>query len=656
MSEPNKEIINNLIGIYNSKNFSKLIKTISILEEKYPNSIYLLNILGGVHSELKNFENAISCYQKIIKLNDNFYDAYYNLGITYNKINKIDKAIENYKKCIEFNPQKFEAYNNLGNIYLKKIDLKTSIFYYLKCLEINNNFEVALQNFGVCIKNYNFTRKNNQLDKHIYNLLTHEKIYRAVDIEKSIISYLYLDPIFSKIFTDYSKIDKKYSLEKLIIIISSNKVLLELLKVTPITDLKIEKFLCNLRSLLLINIDSIANKKLALKLIISIASQCFINDYIYLTNEKEDKYLNNLEKKISQGDLNSNILEIACLASYKPLQSYSWCNKVRMIKELNHLITQQILEPEEELKVKNKIDFKKIKNLISLNVKDQYESHPYPKWNKISLYNSAKSPLVHFNNIGLKFNIEKLSSWKKIDILIAGCGTGQHAITAATKFKNSFVTAIDLSVRSLCYAKRKSDELDIKNINFIQMDILELSKLKKKYHIIECVGVLHHMDNPFKGLEILNNILKPMGFMMLGLYSNFARKHIERIRIKIEKSKLKLNEENIKEFRKTIINSTDKDSKLITQSSDFYSLSSLRDLIFHVQEHRFTIPEISKYLEKLNLDFCGFENNEIINEFKVMFKRENDLYNLNLWHQFELKNQRMFAGMYQFWVQKNQIS
>ena len=53
MSEPNKEIINNLIGFYNSKNFSKLIKTISVLEEKYPNSIYLLNILGGVHSELK---------------------------------------------------------------------------------------------------------------------------------------------------------------------------------------------------------------------------------------------------------------------------------------------------------------------------------------------------------------------------------------------------------------------------------------------------------------------------------------------------------------------------------------------------------------------------------------------------------------------------
>ena len=70
----------------------------------------------------------------------------------------------------------------------------------------------------------------------------------------------------------------------------------------------------------------------------------------------------------------------------------------------------------------------------------------------------------------------------------------------------------------------------------------------------------------------------------------------------------------------------------------------------------FNLAQKSPINPSLNLNFCGFENNEVINEFKVIFKREKDLYNLNLWHQFELKNQRMFAGMNQFWVQKNQIS
>ena len=43
-----------------------------------------------------------------------------------------------------------------------------------------------------------------------------------------------------------------------------------------------------------------------------------------------------------------------------------------------------------------------------------------------------------------------------------------------------------------------------------------------------------------------------------------------------------------------------------TDSSDFYSVSSIRDLIFHVQEHRFTLLQISKILKDLNLEFLGF--------------------------------------------------
>ena len=81
-------------------------------------------------------------------------------------------------------------------------------------------------------------------------------------------------------------------------------------------------------------------------------------------------------------------------------------------------------------------------------------------------------------------------------------------------------------------------------------------------------------------------------------------------------------------------------------------MSNLRDLVFHVQEHRFTFLEIKNCLEKLGLKFCGFENKDIISNFRKFHSNEADIYDLELWHQFEERSPLTFSGMYQFWCQK----
>ena len=37
------------------------------------------------------------------------------------------------------------------------------------------------------------------------------------------------------------------------------------------------------------------------------------------------------------------------------------------------------------------------------------------------------------------------------------------------------------------------------------------------------MGVLHHLDDPEQGLNILLDMLEPNGFLKLGLYSELAR-------------------------------------------------------------------------------------------------------------------------------------
>ena len=94
--------------------------------------------------------------------------------------------------------------------------------------------------------------------------------------------------------------------------------------------------------------------------------------------------------------------------------------------------------------------------------------------------------------------------------------------------------------------------------------------------------------------------------------------------------------------------------KTILGFSDFYSLSELKDLLFHVQEHRFSIPKIKKCLAELRLNFCGFGTNKIVQNFKLAYPEKESPYNLNKWQAYEEANPKAFLGMYQFWCQKEQ--
>ena len=189
-------------------------------------------------------------------------------------------------------------------------------------------------------------------------------------------------------------------------------------------------------------------------------------------------------------------------------------------------------------------------------------------------------------------------------------------------------------------------------MEYLQADILKLNNLEQEFDIIESAGVLHHMDEPMAGWKVLVDLLKPGGLMKIGLYSELARQHIVEIRKEIATLSLGRSEADIRKFRKSLAESHDEHHQLLTTSSDFFSLSTLRDLIFHVQEHRFTLQQIKNCLDELGLKFCGFENKDVISNFRELHGKEANIYDLELWHQYEERNPGAFAGMYQFWCQK----
>ena len=140
--------------------------------------------------------------------------------------------------------------------------------------------------------------------------------------------------------------------------------------------------------------------------------------------------------------------------------------------------------------------------------------------------------------------------------------------------------------------------------------------------------------------------------MMIGLYSELARQYIVEVRKEITLLRVGTSESGIRKFRRSLAESDDENNQQLTKSNDFFSLSTFRDLIFHVQEHRFTFPQIKNCLDELGLKFCGFENKDVISNFRELHSNEADIYDLKLWHRYEERKPRTFTQMYQFWCQK----
>ena len=585
-----------------------------------------------------------------------YAEAHYNLGNTLQELERLEDAEASYKQAIALKPDFVEAHNNLG-VTLKKLDrLEEAIEAYIQALKINPDYTEAYSNLGIALMGVEFRKPVSGLPERICEILAKKTLVRPSDISKATISLLRFDPVIKGIITKHSAGELVQSLQEIIINLANVPLLLNFIKVCPIPDLEFESLFKDIRSAILLSISSSENNAEILAFQTALALLCFTNEYLYDQTELEIEALEKLENlvrnKLTAGK-QPTPTELACLASYKALYEYSWIQLVSLPVELQELDRKQIIEPEEENRLRSKMPMlQEINDNVSIKVREQYEKNPYPRWINTRLPLAPRPISAITKEINLNIKNPFINEIRNPQILIAGCGTGQHSTQTAARFKDCDVLAIDLSLSSLSYAERKTEELGISNIEYMQADILELGALNRQFDIIESAGVLHHMDDPMAGWEVLKNCLKAGGLMKIGLYSELARSHIVQMRHEIQQSNIGSSNDEMKSFRKMIVSSKEGHHNMIASSNDFYSLSAFRDLLFHVQEHRFTIPKIKDCLAQLGLTFCGFEANKTVRKFKLKYLSENDVYDLDKWDDFEKENPREFAGMYKFWCQK----
>ena len=656
VQKPPQDQLQTLIDLYSQGQLQQALKQAKALVQQFPMSLVLYNIQGAVLQELGQLDLSIDAYNKALAIEPNYADAYYNMGMALQKQGKLQEAIKAYNKALAIKPDYVDAYNNIGVALKGQGKREEAIEAYIRALSINPDYAEAYNNIGNSLKGIVFKKSNPDLQKIISLLLDQRTRVRPNDIASAAISLLRLEPKLQKHLQTDTSDKTRQALQQTVLDLSELPLLLKLMSICPLADLGLENLLKEVRAGILLALPSLESTSDILEFQSALALQCFTNEYIYDQSKDEEKAIEALEVSIEaslfKGEKPSP-QAILCLASYKALHEYKWCDLLSDSSDIHQVFTRQVSEPRQEVQLKSNMPMlEKITDDVSVKVQAQYEDNPYPRWVNLGLPLNPEPISKVIAQAKIKLFDNEICEVSTPDILIAGCGTGQHSIDTAAEFKNSKVLAIDLSMSSLAYAKRKTEELGVTNIEYMQADILKLAKLDRQFDIIESAGVLHHMDNPMAGWKVLVDCLRYGGLMKIGLYSELARQKHAAIRAEIYKSNLKHTEKEMKSFRKDVISSDRKHHMEIKLRQDFYSLSNFRDLLFHVHEHRFTIRQLKQCLEELGLKFCGFENDSIIQKFRVSNTGSNDVYDLDKWQSYEDANPQTFESMYQFWCQK----
>ncbi|WP_420130059.1 class I SAM-dependent methyltransferase [Longimicrobium sp.] len=142
-----------------------------------------------------------------------------------------------------------------------------------------------------------------------------------------------------------------------------------------------------------------------------------------------------------------------------------------------------------------------------------YSRYPYP------------SPVV---GGGLAYDIANLFSLlcpgdalEGRSVLDAGCGTAQRAVGFAQRYPGARVQGIDAVDASLHVARELASRHGVRNASFSHGDIMQL-EMGETFDFIISTGVVHHLEDPRRGLHNLCRHLSPDGVICIWLYHPFG--------------------------------------------------------------------------------------------------------------------------------------
>jgi len=283
--------------------------------------------------------------------------------------------------------------------------------------------------------------------------------------------------------------------------------------------------------------------------------------------------------------------------------------------------------------------------VVTQAIADQYVGWPYPVWSRLLAPNPTTVPRM----------VEKLDGGRQsgltveADVLVAGCGTGHEAALLAKRFPDARITAIDISTTSLAYAAERCRGL---GIEFYLVDLHEVARLGRRFDLISCSGVLHHLPNPEGGWAKLVEVLKPGGVMNIMVYSRVARLTVQAAQFHIADLRDQpVDDELLRTVRRRLI---EKAPRFVAGSPDFFSLGGVHDLLLNRHEDPFDVPRIARAVDQLGLELLKFRLPTRAAEARYLREHPEDglFRDVDAWAALERAEPFLFSEMYDFWCRR----
>src|ERR1700722_8673580 len=548
--------------------------------------------LGVLATTQGRYEEAADSLRRAVEIKPDYAQAHHKLGAVLASLEQLDAAEASLRRALSIEPESAEILRDLATILLSRGKSPEAVQLIVPMLERAPTWTTKMA-FASCVARTRFRTNDSQIRAALTTAII-EPWGMPYELCQPALSLIMLDERIASCVR-LANASWPIRLPKAALFgsdglaaLAADPLLRALLEAAPVSTIQFERFLTCARHVLL---EIASNEQApdhsdvaALQFYAALSRQCFVNEYIFDCDDRELIAVAACRTKLLALLDTSAVVPpflVLAVAAYFPLNTLRDASRLLAANEpgpVDEVLRQQIREPLEEQALRASIEcLTSITSGVSEKVRDQYEQNPYPRWMKLptrhqALFNEELRRALPFAPF------MPMPDDSSPEVLVAGCGTGSHSLIVAQRFRGARVLAIDLSLSSLCYAKRKTKELGITNIEYAQADILKLGDIARSFDIIVSAGVLHHLADPFAGWRTLLSLLRPGGFMFLGFYSELSRKHVVKAREIIAARGYSSIPDDIRRFRQDLaVGNAGVELQSLSQGQDFFSTSDCRD-------------------------------------------------------------------------------